>query len=143
MSKLGETTDRHAPGYTATSLQGLRAHNAPTPQARCRTMTTSAPPLLLPPLDAIAHIPSEGLPAIVLQLAALQAAIAARLAGVSDAEDRPDRLLTVKETAPILGMSEDWLYRHAAGLPFTRRTGRRTLRFSERAVRRYVTERDS
>jgi predicted DNA-binding transcriptional regulator AlpA len=49
----------------------------------------------------------------------------------------------VKQAAPVLGMSEDWLYRNAGRLPFTRRTGRRTLRFSERSLTRYLADRQA
>jgi predicted DNA-binding transcriptional regulator AlpA len=91
----------------------------------------------------VADVPVEALPALALQLAALQAAVAARLVGELRREDGPDRLLTVKQAAPVLGMSADWLYRNADRLPFTRRTGRRTLRFSERSLTRYLADREA
>src|SRR5262249_21458702 len=87
----------------------------------------------LPLVDFVASIAPEPLLAVALHLAALQAAVAARLACGSRRDDGPDRLLTVRQAAPVLGMSEDWLYRNADRLPFTRRTGRRALRFSERS----------
>lgn len=96
---------------------------------------------LLPPIEVVDALPADALPAIAMQLAALQGAVAARLAAGVRRDDGPDRLLTVKQAAPVLGMSEDWLYRNADRLPFTRRTGRRTVRFSERALRRFVAER--
>jgi excisionase family DNA binding protein len=88
----------------------------------------------------VADAPIEALAALLVQLAAVQAAIAARLAAGLHRDDGPDRLLTVKQAAPALGMSEDWLYRNADRLPFTRRTGPRTVRFSEKALKRYLAD---
>ena len=95
----------------------------------------------LPDVAAVASVPIDVLPGIVVQLAALQGAVGARLAHGPREDDRPERLLTVKEAAPILGMSDDWLYRHADRLPFTRRPGPHTLRFSERGLMRYLADR--
>lgn len=50
----------------------------------------------------------------------------------------PDRLLTVEETANRMGVRVEWLYRHARRLPFARHLGRRTLRFSESGLARYL-----
>lgn len=52
-----------------------------------------------------------------------------------------DRLLTVDEAAERLGMSVTWLYKNAARLPFTRRIGQRTVRFSATGITRYLTSR--
>ena len=49
-----------------------------------------------------------------------------------------DTLLTAKETAMLMNVTPRWLYRHAAKLPFTRRINRKTLRFSEAGIRRWV-----
>ena len=49
-----------------------------------------------------------------------------------------DQLLTAKEAAQRLGMSVDWLYDHAQRLPFTRRVGTRSLRFSRTAIDDYM-----
>ena len=49
-----------------------------------------------------------------------------------------DRLLTPQEAAVILGKDVRWLYRHAKKLPFTRRLNRKTLRFSEPGLRRWI-----
>ena len=40
-----------------------------------------------------------------------------------------DRLLTVQESARMLAVSPDWLYRNAIKLPFTRKLGPKMLRF--------------
>ena len=43
--------------------------------------------------------------------------------------------------AERLGMSVTWLYRNAAKLPFTRRIGGRTVRFSAAGIARYIGNR--
>lgn len=52
--------------------------------------------------------------------------------------DPDDRLLTVPEAASLLHVSPWWLYRKARSLPFARKLGRRTLRFSEKGLRRWL-----
>ena len=102
------------------------------------------PPLELPPVEALDAVPMPGLAAVMAQLLALQARVVARMTAAATGRDEgPDRLLTVKQAAPILGMSADWLYRNADRLPFTRRTGRRALRFSERSLKRYLADREA
>lgn len=49
-----------------------------------------------------------------------------------------DRLLPVLEAASILGVSRRLLYQTAARLPFTRRLGHRTLRFSAAGLQRWI-----
>ena len=51
--------------------------------------------------------------------------------------DTSDELLTAKEAAEILNVSEDWMYQHASKLPFTKRLSRKALRFSKRGLIRY------
>ncbi len=52
-----------------------------------------------------------------------------------------DRLLTTKEAAIKLGLSKDYLYRHAQTFPFTVRIGARHLRFSFKGIERYISTR--
>lgn len=83
-------------------------------------------------------IPQERIAPMLAQLAALQTALAARLiTGYSPGHEGPpatpqdqEDLLTPGEAAALLTVSVDWMYRHAAGLPFTRRLSRKALRFS-------------
>ena len=99
---------------------------------------------LLPSVDVVATLEASALAGFVTQLGALLAAAGARLASATRRDEGADRLLTVKQAAPILGMSEDWLYRNAGRLPFTYRPGgRRALRFSERGLKRYLADRGS
>lgn len=84
------------------------------------------------------------LPAILAALATLQGRAVARLATlapVSTAPSAPETYLDVRAAAARLGLSADWLYRHAARLPFTRRLGRRTLRFDPVALDRWMASR--
>lgn len=50
----------------------------------------------------------------------------------------PDVLLTAEDVAKHLGTTTRWVYRHTARLPFTRRLGPKTLRFSSRGLERYL-----
>jgi predicted DNA-binding transcriptional regulator AlpA len=63
--------------------------------------------------------------------------IAAHNCGVNNSNDT-DRLLTPDEAAALAGVGRRWLYRHAANLPFARRINRKTLRFSEAGLRRWL-----
>ena len=50
-----------------------------------------------------------------------------------------DRLLDATEAAKLLSVSEDWLYRAAKKLPFTRKVGPKMLRFSAFGIQRYLS----
>jgi len=92
----------------------------------------------LPAPDAVDALRPDQLPVVVAHLAALELRIAARLADeLSTSED----LVTAAEAARLLGMSLDWVYRNAKDLPFTRRVGPRTLKFSNAGIRRYLATR--
>jgi predicted DNA-binding transcriptional regulator AlpA len=52
-----------------------------------------------------------------------------------------DRLLDAPEAAKLLTVSEDWLYRHAKKLPFTRKLGPKMLRFSSIGIQKYLSTR--
>lgn len=52
-----------------------------------------------------------------------------------------DRLLMVGEAASMLGMTKDYLYRHADQLPFTVRPSAKQLRFSKAGIQRYIRQR--
>ena len=81
------------------------------------------------PLDAVAPLLMQ-IAAGMTRLTALQTALAARVLAAQDQQPTgPEHLLDVQEAAARLGMSADWLYRHAKRLPFTRRVGRRAVKF--------------
>jgi len=99
--------------------------------------------------ERTADVPLSAVPSLMAQAAALQAALAARLAGISITPNEPvgahapdvERLLTPPEAAALLGVTVTWLYRHAGRLPFARRLSRKALRFSEAGLRRWLATR--
>ena len=84
----------------------------------------------------VSEVPREQALELLGRLAAVQAALVARVAAEPTAPTRPeaapapDRLLRPREAAARLGVTVRWLYRHADQLPYTRRLSRRVLRFS-------------
>ena len=56
----------------------------------------------------------------------------------SGTSGKNDRLLDPEEAAKLLSVSEDWLYHQAKKLPFTRKLGRRLLRFSYQGMIKWM-----
>ncbi len=52
-----------------------------------------------------------------------------------------DRLLAVAEAAELLGVTPQWLYRHAKALPFTCSLSRKCLRFSRAGILHWLKTR--
>ncbi len=52
----------------------------------------------------------------------------------------PDTLLDANAAATRLGVSQDWVYRHAPKLPFTVRVGHRSVRFSSKGIDLYIRQ---
>lgn len=98
--------------------------------------------LRLPAVEVVDEIPPEVLPAVVAQLAALQARAAARMAGVLGVEPVPasETLLSVAEAAQRMNVSKDWIYRHARSLPFVHRVGR-SIRIGTRGMDKWLATR--
>jgi excisionase family DNA binding protein len=106
----------------------------------------------VPTLDEIAANPERArdvspatAAALLAKLAGVQTVLLARVfapAGENkgNAASAEDRLLTVAEAAEQLGLSQDWLYRHAKILPFTVRLGN-TLRFSATGIAKWIRSR--
>jgi excisionase family DNA binding protein len=96
------------------------------------------------PLEALDAVAAEDLPAVVLHLAALQSAAAARLAAatrpVAVSRNGTEALLDVREAAARLNVSVDWVYRRAKRLPFARWMGR-AVRFDPEGLARWVAHR--
>ena len=93
-----------------------------------------------------ASVSVEEIPALLVQIASIQAILLSRLAVSSNgsktqASAVDDRLLTAEEAAPIMNVTPRWMYRKARSLPFTCRINRKTLRFSEVGLRRYMASR--
>jgi len=108
-----------------------------------------SPQLELPPVEAVATLRPDVLPALALHLAALQAAVAARLAssclaeqvGRHDPAADGDEYLTTAEAAALLKVSSKWIYRRSSRLPFVRKLSRRELRCSRRGLERFMATR--
>lgn len=89
--------------------------------------------------QVIAQSPVEQLPVLLAALSALAGRLAVRLLTVPERRQDAgvaDENLSVEEAARRLGVSTEYLYRHAKRLPFTRRVGRRLL-FSARGLERW------
>jgi hypothetical protein len=89
-----------------------------------------------------ALVPEEHIAPMLIQLAALQSALAARLVADLGSHSQPatqksEELLTAKEAAKLLNVSVHWMYRHASELPFARRLSRKALRFSTAGLLRW------
>jgi hypothetical protein len=77
-------------------------------------------------------VPLEELPAVIAELAALQARAAMRLQRAPKIE--PETFLTAAEVADVLRMSEDWVAH--AKLPFRRKVGG-AVRYSAAGLARW------
>jgi excisionase family DNA binding protein len=77
---------------------------------------------------------------VTLTVEELRAIIHEELAALNGHGNNADKevLITPEEAANLLGVKRRWLYRHASKLPFTRRIGRRNLRFSEPGLHRWI-----
>ena len=100
---------------------------------------------LLAELDqCVAAAEVEHLPALLASLSAMLSVVAARMlshpSGPESSARECDENLSVQEAARRLGVSKDYLYRHARRLPFARRIGRRLL-FSARGLERWNHQR--
>jgi predicted DNA-binding transcriptional regulator AlpA len=103
-------------------------------------------PLLGLDPSAVASLPPEALPGLLAALAAVQAAVAARLAVANPTplgarESGHDEMLTAAQAAGRTGMSRRWLYANAKDLPFAVRTGQGSVRFSARGIEKWLAQR--
>ena len=87
-------------------------------------------------LLAVNELPVGELPRLLGQIEKIRVTAMARLTGSAPAP-QPDELLDVDEAARRLRLSKDYLYRHHARLPFTRRIGKRLL-FSSIEIEKYI-----
>ena len=93
----------------------------------------------------VALLPPEAIPTLRGELARLDTLLLMRVAmaqnnGQTEHSADGDRLLDVEEAARKLGKSKDYLYRHAGDYPFTVRD-RRSLRFSEQGIEKFIRQR--
>jgi predicted DNA-binding transcriptional regulator AlpA len=96
--------------------------------------------------DHAKDLPLQVAADLLAQVASLQPLLLSRLftgmsAPSAGGHPEEDRLLLVGEAAALLGMTEDYLYRHAHQLPFTVRPAPRQVRFSKSGIQRYISQR--
>ncbi|MCI1277560.1 MAG: hypothetical protein LKG23_01115 [Nitrospira sp.] len=96
--------------------------------------------------EQAADLPPHVAAMLLAQMASLQTVLLGRLfTGMTPdsrrEEGTEDRLLLVDEAASMLGMTRDYLYRHADQLPFTVRPAPKQLRFSKLGIQRYIRNR--
>jgi excisionase family DNA binding protein len=93
---------------------------------------------------SVEAVPREAVPSMLGELEQVKAELWTRLTVASVGQAEPagsaDGLLTAREAASILNLSEDYLYRNSAKLPFTVRLGRKVL-FSRAGIERYIRQR--
>jgi predicted DNA-binding transcriptional regulator AlpA len=97
--------------------------------------------MTLPHFD-IETVAAADIPALLIQLAGLQTALAARLLAMPAPAATPtpaaDRMLTVKEVAERLRCSVKSVYRRVDTFPFARRNGGRAWIFSEQGLTKWL-----
>ncbi len=94
---------------------------------------------LEPVLKLARNLNVEHLPEFLGELEQVRVTAFARLATPVFLQPQIDRQLEVDEAAKLLGMSEDYLYRHHQEFSFTRREGRRLL-FSLLGIQKHIRE---
>lgn len=94
--------------------------------------------------ESATEVPPQEIPALLGALEQLKARLWAQLniscVGPPDGASHDDTLLEVHEASARLGVSRDYLYRHAKALPFTVRIGR-SVRFSSKGIEKYIRAR--
>ena len=93
-------------------------------------------------LTAVRQMAPEQLPDLLGELEVIRATAMLRLSAPAPAPKEQDELLAVEVAAQRLGVSMDYLYRHARQFPFTRRIGRKLL-FSSLGIDAYIREKNS
>jgi hypothetical protein len=112
----------------------------PSPQAKLTAVPTLNDLVSHPERarDLPVHVAAD----LLAQLASPQPLLLSRLYIGMSVSVKPtpddDRLLLVGEAAALLGMTEDYLYRHAHQFPFTLRPAPRQIRFSRNGIQRYI-----
>ncbi len=87
-------------------------------------------------LKAVTELPTEQIPRLLGELEEIRCTALARLSAPAPARTQ-EQLLDVEAAAQRLGVSRDYLYRHHAELPFTRRMGK-ALRFSVVGIEKWL-----
>jgi predicted DNA-binding transcriptional regulator AlpA len=99
-------------------------------------ITASLAQLILHP-DRISEVPRSSVAALRGKLSELDTMLLGALFQAAAPTTGTDRLLDAKEAASRLGMSIDYVYKHATEFPFAAHEGRRVL-FSEQGIGEYL-----
>lgn len=86
----------------------------------------------------IHELAPEDVAPLLVQLTSIQSLLSAHLLM---AQRKERMLLSVAQAAKRLGVTTDWLYRHASELPFCRRLSRKQLRFEAAGLDAYLAAR--
>jgi predicted DNA-binding transcriptional regulator AlpA len=100
-------------------------------------------PITLPAPEDIEKVPSDQIPALLSQLAAVQGMLAARLltdTGNGNRQPEDDELVNLKEAATMLKVSESWIYHRSKKLPFIVRLGRQ-IKYSKKGIQNFIKNR--
>src|SRR5262245_39051536 len=84
---------------------------------------------------------ADSIPAFTLTVEQLRELIREEIQRAGTTRQEADRLLDIKEAAKLISMSEDWLYRNAKKLPFTRKLGPKMLRFIYQGIVKWLATR--
>jgi excisionase family DNA binding protein len=87
-------------------------------------------------LDSLQKMKPEQLPALLGELEVIRVTALLRVSA-PPVQDRHEELLTVESAAERLGVSTDYVYRHAEQFPFTRHMGRKLV-FSSLGIDEYI-----
>jgi hypothetical protein len=105
------------------------------------------PTLFQPLAKAVRTIPADDLPAIVGQLVELEERARLRLRteasgnGAGSPEEPAPEWLTPPEAAAIFRVTPRWLNRATSGKGFRRQESRRTIRYENAGLRRWLARR--
>lgn len=102
-----------------------------------RRLTPADARWTLPAPATLDQVPPAELPAVIVQLAALQAAAAMRLRTAGDQGE----LLTVEEAAALLRVGIEWVEKRSRTLPFRVSLANGTVRYDAAGLRRWLTGR--
>jgi excisionase family DNA binding protein len=88
-------------------------------------------------LERVKEVPLHDLPQVLGELEVIRATALLRISCPMPSAETRDELVTIERAAERLGIGEDYLYRNAKKMPFTRRMGRKLL-FSSSGIDEYI-----
>ena len=102
-------------------------------------------------LPELGYIATVAIPQTMIKVLTFQAELASRLSlaswtgngqhPIEKEPDRSDALIDAAEAGKLLGVNVSWLYKNSKRLPFARKLGRKTLRFSKMGLLKWQQSR--